>query len=35
VLSGPSPRGPWLFTVQEDAADMVITGIEAGAGEIK
>jgi Rieske Fe-S protein len=35
VLSGPSPRGPWLFTVHEDAADMVVTGVEAGAGEIK
>ena len=35
VVSGPSPRGPWLFTVHEEAADMIVTGIEAGAGEIK
>ena len=35
VISGPSPRRPWLFMVHEDAADMVVTGIEAGAGEIK
>jgi Rieske Fe-S protein len=35
VLHGPSPRPPWLFTVQEDAADMIVTAIEAGAGEIK
>jgi len=34
VIHGPTPRRPWLFTVHEDAEDMVVTGIEAGAGEI-
>ena len=35
VIHGPASRRPWLFTVHEDAAGMVVTGIEAGAGVIK
>jgi Rieske Fe-S protein len=35
VIHGPTPRRPWLFAVHEDATDMIVTGIEAGAGEIK
>ena len=34
VIHGPTPRRPWLFTVHEDAGDIVVSGIEAGAGEI-
>jgi Rieske [2Fe-2S] domain len=34
VIHGPTTRRPWLFTVDEEAADMVVTGIEAGAGVI-
>jgi Rieske Fe-S protein len=35
VIHGPASRRTWLFTVHEDAAGMVVTGIEAGAGKIK
>jgi Rieske [2Fe-2S] domain len=35
VLNGPSLRRPWLFTVHEDAADLIVTDVEVGAGEIK
>ena len=34
VIHGPTPRRPWLFTAHEEAGDIVVTGIEAGAGEI-
>jgi len=35
VISGPSQRRPWRFSVQEEAPDMIVTGIEPGAGEIR
>jgi hypothetical protein len=34
VLYGPSSRAPWRFTVREESGEMIITAIEAGAGEI-
>ncbi len=34
VLYGPSSRPPWRFTVREEGDDMIVTGIEAGAGNI-
>jgi len=34
VLFGPSPRPPWRFTAHEEGGDMIVTAIEAGAGEI-
>ncbi len=35
VLSGPSQRPPWRFTVREEGGEMVVSDIEAGAGEIR
>jgi nitrite reductase/ring-hydroxylating ferredoxin subunit len=35
VISGPSQRRPWRVSVQEEPPDMVLTGIEPGAGEIR
>jgi Rieske Fe-S protein len=34
VLYGPTARRPWRFTVREEGGDMVVSDIEAGAGEI-
>jgi nitrite reductase/ring-hydroxylating ferredoxin subunit len=34
VLYGPSSRPPWRFTVREEGDDMIVTGIETGAGNI-
>jgi Rieske Fe-S protein len=35
VLSGPSQRPPWRFTMREESGEMVVSDIEAGAGEIR
>jgi arsenite oxidase small subunit len=34
VLYGPSARPLWRFQVREDGGELLITGAEAGAGEI-
>ncbi|MGE5538470.1 MAG: ubiquinol-cytochrome c reductase iron-sulfur subunit [Gemmatimonas sp.] len=35
VVSGPAPRPPWQFSVRAEGSDLVVTGLEAGAGDIK
>jgi Rieske Fe-S protein len=34
VLFGPSRRPPWRFTAREEGGEMIVTAIEAGAGEL-
>jgi Rieske Fe-S protein len=34
VLYGPAARPPWRFTLREEGGEMIITAVEAGAGEI-
>jgi arsenite oxidase small subunit len=34
VLYGPSQRPPWRFELREDGGDLLVTGVEPGAGEI-
>jgi Rieske Fe-S protein len=34
VLFGPSPRPAWRFTAREEGGEIIVTAIEAGAGEL-
>lgn len=34
VLFGPANRSPWLFSVRIEKDEMIVTGVEDGAGQI-